>query len=368
MLSLIIAEKRIAVNCGSLNVKLDTIGGIVKAALMRQVRAPLSLGEVAPPTLAPDEVLVETRTSGICGTDLHILEGHGYVPALPHILGHEPSGVVAEVGREVTGLKPGDRVVPHLFITCDRCYYCRVGRQQQCSDLKGIIGVLCNGAFADYFKAPARNFYRLPDTVPFDEGGLIADAVVTAVHASRRASLAMGDTAVVVGAGGVGQVIIQILRASGVRVAAADTNPDKLRKAAELGASLGVDPRAETAIRQMLDFSGAGGVQCAFNCVGTSASMRFCADAVMRCGRIVVIGEEPQDPRIDTIEIAQKELEIIGSRNGTRQDMVDAIRWVESGDVRPVIGARFPLDDINAAFDAMRRGAMGRVVVVVKEP
>ena len=104
-----------------------------------------------------------------------------------------------------------------------------------------------------------------------------------------------------------------------------------------------------------------------FNCVGSSSSMRFAADAVMRCGRIVVIGEEPQDPRIDTIEIAQKELEIIGSRNGTAQDMEDAVRWVASGIVRPVVAARYPLEEVNAALDHMRRGALGRVVVVIKE-
>ena len=200
---------------------------------MRQVRTPLCVEDVEPPRIGPDEALIETRTSGICGTDLHILEGHGYVPRLPHILGHEPAGVVVEVGSEVDSLRPGDRVVPHLFISCGRCYYCRIGRKQQCGDLKGIIGVLCNGAFAEYFKAPARNFYLLPDAVPFDEGGLIADAVITAVHASRRATLGLHDTALVVGAGGVGQVLIQILRAGGVRVAAADINPDKRQKAEE---------------------------------------------------------------------------------------------------------------------------------------
>lgn len=334
---------------------------------MREVRAPLSLEHIPVPRIAPDEVLVETRTSGICGTDLHILEGHGYVPVLPHVLGHEPAGVVVEVGSDVETLRLGDRVVPHLFITCDRCYYCRAGRQQQCSDLRGIIGVLSDGAFAEYFKAPARNFYRLPDEVPFDEGGLISDAVVTAVHASRRAELGLGDSALVVGAGGVGQVLIQILRASGVRVAAADISPEKLRLAGSLGAAHTVDAREPDAAKSVLDFSGTSGVECVFNCVGTSASMRFSSDAVMRCGRIVVIGEEPQDPRIDTIEIAQKELEIIGSRNGTRQDMIDAIRWVASGAVRPQIAVRLPLEDINHAFDTMRNGALGRVVVVVKE-
>ena len=181
-----------------------TIGSAVRAALMQQVRAPLSLDHVPVPRIGADEALIETRTSGICGTDLHILEGHGYVPALPFILGHEPAGVVVEVGLDVEGLKPGDKVVPHLFITCERCRYCLTGRRQQCTQLKGIIGVLHSpGAFAEFFKAPARNFYKLPDHVPFDEGGLIADAVLTAVHASRRAALRFGETALIVGAGGV---------------------------------------------------------------------------------------------------------------------------------------------------------------------
>ena len=334
---------------------------------MKQVRAPLSIDEVPLPRIRPDEVLIETRTSGICGTDLHILEGHGYVPALPHILGHEPAGVVAEVGAEVDNLKPGDRVVPHLFITCGRCRYCREGRKQQCGSLKGIIGVLCaQGAFAEFFKAPARNLYKLPDHVPFDEGGLIADAVLTAVHASRRATVGLNQTAVVIGAGGVGQVLIQLLSAAGARVAAVDVDAAKREKALALGATIAVDPADDSAVKRIHDLSD-GGAECAINCAGTSASMRFAADAVMRCGRIVVVGEEPQDPRIDTIEIAQKELEIIGSRNGTEQDMEDAVRLVASGTVHPVIAARYPLAEINAAFDHMRRGAMGRVVVVIKD-
>lgn len=334
---------------------------------MRAVRQRLSVEDTPAPKIGPGEVLIETRTSGICGTDLHILEGHGYVPALPHILGHEPAGVVVELGAGVTGLAVGDRVVPHLFIACEACYYCRAGRHQQCSQLKGIIGVLCNGAFAEYFKAPAGNLHKLPEHVSFGEGGLIADAVITALHACRRAGLGVGDSAGVVGAGGVGLVIVQILRASGVRVAAVDVGRDKLDQALQYGAGLAIKPEAPGAEKTLREFSGGMGLTCVFNCVGTSQSMRLCADVVMRCGRIIVVGEEPQDPRIDTIEIAQKELEILGSRNGTRQDMEDAIRLVASGAVRPLIGARFPLAEINEAFDALRKGVLGRVVVVVKE-
>lgn len=336
---------------------------------MRAVQAPLILEDLPKPKIGPDEVLVETRTSGICGTDLHMLAGHGYVPDLPHVLGHEPAGVVAECGRNVTSVRPGDRVVPHLFVACEHCYYCRTGRQQQCAELRGIIGVLAyQGAFAEYFKAPGKNLYRLPDCVPFDAGGLMADAVVTAVHATRRAGSAMGESALVVGAGGVGQILIQLLAASGVRVVAADLSPAKLGIALDFGAKLVVDASDPGAVVTIKDFSGTGGMTCVFNCVGTSQSMRFSADCVMRCGRIVAIGEEPQDPRLDTIEIAQKELEIVGSRNGTRQDMVDSIRLVEAGIVKPLVAARFSIDNINQAFDCVRRGALGRVVVVVKEP
>jgi propanol-preferring alcohol dehydrogenase len=334
---------------------------------MRSVRQPLTIEDIPRSSIGPAEVLVETRTSGICGTDLHILDGHGYVPKLPHVLGHEPAGVVAEVGAEVTSVSVGDRVVPHLFFACESCFYCRTGRHQQCGRLQGILGVLCNGAFAEFFKAPARNLYKLPANVPFDEGGLIADAVVTAVHACRRAGLGPGDSAAVLGAGGVGLTITQILRAAGVRVAAVDVDETKLAKARELGAGLSVAAHAGDVPALIRGFSGDEGVSAVFNCVGTSASMRLAADAVRRCGRIVVIGEEPQDARIDTIEIAQKELEIIGSRNGTRQDMADAIGLVASGTVRPLIGARFPLTKINEAIETLRKGVLGRVVVVVKE-
>src|SRR5947209_20200235 len=125
----------------------------MKAAVMRAIGVPLSLEEAPAPVIDANEVLIETRTSGICGTDLHILAGHGYVPSLPHILGHEPAGVVLETGSQVKNVQAGDRVVPHLFFTCNSCRYCRTGRHQQCEHLGGILGVLMPGAFASMFKA-----------------------------------------------------------------------------------------------------------------------------------------------------------------------------------------------------------------------
>jgi D-arabinose 1-dehydrogenase-like Zn-dependent alcohol dehydrogenase len=250
---------------------------VMKAAVMRRAGGQLSLEDAPMPQIGPDEVRVESRTCGICGTDLHIL-------------GHEPAGVVVETGRDVTAVRPGDRVVPHLFFSCNACVYCRSGRTQQCANLCGILGVLCPGAFAEYFKIPAENLFVLPDSIPFDAGGLIADAVVTWQHAVRRAALTLGDTAVVLGAGGVGQIIIQLLSASGIQVTAVDQVPEKLRLAREMGAVAGFEPEAV----------GAFGVQCVFNRVGTPDSMRLAAAMVMQCRRIVVIGEEPGGAPIET--------------------------------------------------------------------
>lgn len=338
----------------------------MKAAVMHEVGKPLRIEDVPIPEIGPGEVLVETRCCGICGTDLHILKGFGYVPKLPHILGHEPSGVVAKVGSHVTHLRPGDRVVPHLFFTCGECYYCRAGRDQQCLNLKGLLGVLSPGAFAEYFKAPGVNLFKLPEKVPFDVGGLVADAVVTAVHAVGRAGLQPHDTAVVLGAGGIGQVLIQLLKAMDIQVVAVSRSDAKLKLAAECGAHLVVRSGEATTVATIRDFSATNGAQCVFDCVGSAQTMHDAAEYVIRCGRIIVIGEERDQIPLNTTEIAQRELEIIGSRNGTRKDTVEAIRLLEAGIVNPPIAQRFPLEEINEAYEAVRQGASARVVVMLK--
>ena len=227
----------------------------MKAAVMHEVGKELRIEDVPIPEIGPEEVLVATRSCGICGTDLHILKGFGYVPKLPHILGHEPAGVVAAVGSKVTHLAPGDRVVPHLFFTCGDCYYCRAGRDQQCLNLRGLLGVLSPGAFAEYFKTPGANLFRLPEKVPFDVGGLVADAVVTAVHAVGRSGLKPQETAVVLGAGGIGQVLIQLLKAQNIRVVAVSRSDAKLALAKECGAHLVLRSGEPTTVAAIREFS-----------------------------------------------------------------------------------------------------------------
>jgi len=338
--------------------------------VLHRIGEPLVIEEMPVPEIGPDEVLVQTHTCGVCRTDLHIQDGLAYVPGLPHIPGHEPAGAIVAVGRDVAGLKPGQRVVPHLFVIEAECPYTRSGQHAQAMHLRGILGVTMPGGFAEYFKAPARNLLVLPDSVPSDIGGLTSCAVVTAVHAFRKAGLQANDTAVVLGVGGIGLVLVQLLHASGVRTLAVDRDQASLRQAVLAGAETAVAIDTADACGLVQNWAGGerGGVDCVFELVGKGATMKAAAGFVRRGGQIVVVGEEAEFPAVDTIQIAQKELRLIGSRNGGLQDARDALAFMDQGIIRPLIAVRYPLDQINLALAAVREGAIrGRAVVTVND-
>jgi propanol-preferring alcohol dehydrogenase len=342
----------------------------VRAAVLKEIGKPLSVEDVPEPVLGPDEVLVETRTCGICRTDMHIQDGLAYVPSLPHVPGHEPAGVVAAVGLDVTDLKLGQRVVPHLFVFDRDCRYTRCGQHAQAIHLRGIIGVSLPGGFADYFKAPARNLLLVPDGAPSDIAGLTSCAVITAVHAYHKAALGPLETAAVLGAGGIGLILVQLLRAAGVRTAAVDQSPASLILAQQAGAERTVLFDDATAVQEVCAFAGPEreGVDCVFELVGRAATMKFAAAITARGGRVVVIGEEAEFPAIDTITLAQRELQIIGSRNGGLQDARDALDLLARGVLRPPVAGHFPLERINDAFGLVRSGqAQGRVIITTRD-
>lgn len=338
----------------------------MKAAVLEKVGNPLVLKDVPVPEIADDEVLIETVFCGICGTDLHMVNGFGYVPRLPHIPGHEPSGIVKAVGSAVREFAPGDRVVPHLFIRCERCWYCMTGRDNMCAELKGMIGVLSNGALAEYFKAPAKNLFILPERVPLEFGALAADAIVTSVHAvyDRAGSVEGEKTVAVIGAGGVGQIIIQILKHLGPTVVAVSRSEQKLGVAKEMGADHAFKA-GEEALLQGIRGLDPDGADIVFDCVGSAESMRDAMLITKRCGRIVMIGEERVLFPADSTRLAQSEIELIGSRNGTRKNMRLGLELLAQGRIKPLISDVYELSQVNEALGKVRQGAAGRVVVKV---
>ncbi len=327
----------------------------MRAALLQRYNAPLVLAEVPAPVAEPGEVVVRTAGCGICRTDLHMIAGIAYRPELPHILGHEPAGHVAALGAGVAGWNIGDRVVPYLFDACGHCAACRAGDHAQCENNAGILGVTRDGGFAELFRVRAENILRVPDEVELDSAGLVSCAAITAVHAIDRGALTAGQRVAVVGAGAIGLMIVQILVAAGYEVHVANRSEDGRRAALAEGA---------TSAFATDDVSRDNSFERVFDLVGTAVSMGLAGRLVKRMGRIVVIGEEAEYPAIDSIALAQREIELVGSRNGGRADAGEALRLMAKGVIRPRVARRVTLDGVNDALDAMRAGMVhGRIVV-----
>ncbi len=224
------------------------------------------------------------------------------------------------------------------------------------------------GAFAEYFVAPQRNLVPLPDEVDFAEGGLASCAAVTAVKAFYKSGLRLGDSALVIGCGGIGLQLVQLLVASGIRTLALDLKPQAMEMASSFGATALQVTSKEFEAGRPDNLEDRYECDVAFDLVGRAVSTGLAARLVRRQGRIVVVGEEGEFPAIDTTQIAQRELEIVGSRNGGIREMKTALGLMAQGTLKPPVAARFSLDDINTALEVLRDGgAAGRVVVDVME-
>lgn len=336
----------------------------MKAAVLRELRRPLVVEEVARPIASPDDVLVQTQACGICGTDLHIQDGWGYTPALPFVMGHEASGIVVEVGHNVTRFAPGDRVVPNNFFNCGVCFYCRTNRETQCTSLSGILGVLTHwGGFGEYFCVPARQLFHLPEAISFADGAVIADAVVTAVHAVQIGRIRGGETVLLIGAGGCGAAVLQTCTYYGARVIAVDRSAAKLAWAAELGAvaALHADDDIPATVRGL---TGGFGAHCTIDTVGSAGTIAQGIASLARGGRLVQLGYTQERYQLDPRQVAVNELEILGTRSGGRQATAEAIALVGQPSWRSIVGAVFPMAQVNEALDLLRSGeARGRVVL-----
>lgn len=336
----------------------------MKAAVLRALGEPLRIENLPRPKPGAGEVLVKVRACGIDGTDLKLLEGFGYAPELPFIMGHEIAGEAAEIGVDVSDFAPGDRVAVYNFVTCGVCFYCRRFRDQLCLNMRGIVGVLdVPGGYAEYVCLPAQQLIRLPEGVSWADGATCCDAGLTALHAVDRAQVNIGDRALVIGIGGVGSVVTQILRMAGVEVIAVDVDADKAEWARQQGASYFLKATDDDLVARVLDLTGGMGVDCAIDVVGLETTMRAGFNALRRAGRLVVVGYTPERFPLSGKELAQKEKEVIGTRAGRRDDLRRCLELYAGGKLTSIVGREYPLDRVNEALAELRAGATGRIVL-----
>ena len=335
----------------------------MKAAILKAFGTPLSIEEVDDPHPGPDDAVLRVRVCGIDGTDLKLLDGFGYTPELPFIMGHEAAGVVETVGDRVTAFKPGDRVIPYNFLIPPESSWYQTEREQLSPDMQGIVGVKNrSGGYAERLLLPARQLVRIPDGIAWHDAAVHGDAGLTAYHAIRRSRLTLGETALLIGVGGVGSFAIQFARLAGARVIAAERTRTKLDWALHLGATEVVE--SDHVARAVRDLTDGRGVDCVVDIVGTEQTMAAAIDAVSPGGRIVIVGYTPDSLALSGKRLAQNELEVIGSRAGSRRELSAALSLTAAGLVRSIVTDRAPLESVNEALAKLRRSeVVGRLVL-----
>ena len=335
----------------------------MKAAVLRAFGAPLAIEDVDDPRPGPDDVVIGVRACGIDGTDLKLLDGFGYTPDLPFVMGHEAAGVIEAVGERVRTFTPGDRVIPYNFLIPPGSPWYQGEREQLSPDMVGVVGVKGrNGGFAERLMLPAHQLVRIPDGVDWHDAAVHCDAGITAYHAVRRSRLALGETVLVIGVGGVGSFAVQYAGLAGAHVIAADRTEAKLAWARELGAAEAIDSAdLAAAVRKL---TGGRGVDCVLDIVGTEATMAAGVDALCVGGRIVIVGYTPDSVTLSGKRLAQNELEVIGSRAGSRRELAAALALTAAGRVRSIVTDTAPLVEVNQALAKLKRGdVVGRLVL-----
>jgi 2-desacetyl-2-hydroxyethyl bacteriochlorophyllide A dehydrogenase len=341
----------------------------MKAMVLEAFNQPPVWRDVPDPTIGPRDVLVRVRAAGLCATDLKIVDGLVPGVSLPHVSGHEAAGEIAEVGSEVAGLATGDHVTLYPTVGCGLCDPCRVGRENLCLNAPRI-GFEMDGGFAEYIKAPARNAVKIDSSVPLTQASVLPDAAATCYHAlARRARVRAGETVVVVGVGGLGIHAVQLAMTMGARVIAADVEPDRLAAAREFGAET-VDASEEPLPAQIDALTRGAKADAVVECVGGSAVTGVLSDAV-KClkpnGRLMVVGYAYGAPlSVDTADLIHGQWDIMGTRASTLQDVVDVVRLVETGRLKPVVSETVAIEGLSEALETLRRRPpVGRTVLTI---
>lgn len=341
----------------------------MKAAVFYGPDQPLRVEEVPTPEPGPGEVLVKVAACGVCHTDLHYID-HG-TPTFkkpPLILGHEISGTIAALGPGVEGFNEGDRVLLPAVLTCGTCFLCRTGRENICENLR-MFGNHVDGGFAEYVVAPAKDIFHLPEEIPLVEGAIIADAITTPFHAVvNRGQVTPGDWVVVIGCGGIGLNLVQIAAALGARVIAVDIVEQKLEWARKLGALEAVNPKAVDRLdKHVRKLTGGRGADVAFEAIGNPRTQEQAFACLRSGGRLVLVGYSPEAMTLNSGRAMFREMEIVGSLGCRLADYPRVIELARQGRIRvaELVTHKFSLDQVNEAFDTLRRGEALRAVVVV---
>ena len=326
--------------------------------------------DVAEPQLGPEDVLIQVKACGICGSDVHGMDGSTGRRLPPLIMGHEASGIIAEIGANVTDWQKGDRITFDSTIYCGKCYFCRRGLINLC-DNRRVLGVSCDeyrqdGAFAEYVAVPQHIMYRLPEGLSFEQAAMV-EAVSIAFHAVARTPISLNDTAVVVGAGMIGSLIIQSLRAAGCgQIIAVDLDQKRLDLAYKLGADKGLRSDSIDVLAKVFDLTYNRGADIAFEVVGFTPTLTLAIQCLRKGGSLTLVGNLSPQTEFPLQSVVTRELTLSGSC-ASRGEYPACLDMIARGviNVDAMISAVAPLADGASWFQRLYDKEPGLMKVIL---
>jgi 2-desacetyl-2-hydroxyethyl bacteriochlorophyllide A dehydrogenase len=333
------------------------MANMMKAAVFEAVKT-IKVKEVPIPEIGEEDVLIKIKYTGICGTDWSIYNGWYSADKLPMIPGHEFSGVVAEVGKRVKGIKQGDRVTADINMACGTCFYCMKGEDLLCTTFTQL-GIHTDGTFAEYVKAPAKLVHHLPTNLSFEEGAFI-EPTSCCIHAAKAMNAKIGSSVAIIGCGlGVLHARMAVLRACAPVIIIGD-NEKRLRIAKEMGADYTINiNQVADPVAEVKKLTGGRGVDYAIEAVGKTKTYEQAFAMLRNGGTLSAFGiTGDQDlMQISPIEFVLGEKKITGSCAGIGADWPDAITLIANGRInpKPLFSMKVPLEDLEWALHELRK-------------
>ena len=341
----------------------------MKALVLKEYHK-LIYQDVPNPEVGPDEVLIQVKACGICGSDVHGMDGSTGRRIPPIIMGHEASGVIAKLGRNVQKWKIGDRVTFDSTIYPLDDWFTRKGLYNL-SDNRMVIGVSCveyrrNGAFAEYVNVPQHILYKLPNKITFDQAAMV-EPVAVALHAIQLTPISLNDTAIVVGAGMVGSFVIQTLKVSGCgTIIAVDLDSDKLDLASRLGADFTFNPDKINVTEKVQELTEGRGADIAFEVVGISQAIKTALDSLRKGGMLTLVGNLSSSINVSLQSVVTRQIRLQGSC-AICGEFTTALSMMERGiiNVDALISTAAPLREGTEWFRRLYKKEPGLIKVIL---
>ncbi|GED95949.1 alcohol dehydrogenase [Lentilactobacillus buchneri subsp. silagei] len=342
----------------------------MKAMVLEAFNHPLQMREYPIPEPAQGEVRIKVKATGICFTDVKIYRGlmGALSKKLPIVMGHEVAGIVDAIGTGVKEVSVGDRVALYIYDSCGHCRFCKKNRPYLCEDPRGQLGISRNGGYEEYLTWSADNLIKIPDNVPFEYAAVATDAVTTCVHAlCERISLNQGDTILIMGTGGLGSNAVQVAKAMGAVVFAADIDDIKLEAVKKLGADYIFNTRKCDLVKEIHKLTNNNGVDYTAEFAGIKETTELAFRCLGPAGTQVQPGYSPgKSFETDYLQLLLGERAIVSSRAANKGSVQKALQLISEGKIIPQIDptATGRLEDVNELLQRLMDGkVVGRALI-----